>query len=153
LRALGQLRDPRSVEPICRMSSSENSEVRREAVQGLVAVSQAPPSDVARGLGGQALPAGPVTAQPAPRRALDPRRSRGAVTPGGGPRPANLEPQPAPSPVPSTPVAASAPTSSAQIPTPTGPALHYQNLPAGTRLLDRFVVLRRIGGGGFGAVY
>lgn len=34
-----------------------------------------------------------------------------------------------------------------------GEALNYQNLPIGTRLLDRFAVLRRIGGGGFGAVY
>jgi len=38
------------------------------------------------------------------------------------------------------------------MPAPT-PALNYQNLPIGTRLLERFVVQRRIGGGGFGAVY
>jgi serine/threonine-protein kinase len=31
--------------------------------------------------------------------------------------------------------------------------LDFQNLPIGTRLLDRYRVMRRIGGGGFGSVY
>jgi serine/threonine-protein kinase len=153
LRALGQLRDERSVEPICRISSSENAEVRREAVQALVALSEGTLSDVSRAMVRQALEAAGVTARPRSGRPLDVRRS-GAGSSAGASRPASLDSHPSPSPDPrSTPTPTSASTSSAQIPTPLGAALNYQNLPTGTRLLDRFVVLHRIGGGGFGAVY
>jgi serine/threonine-protein kinase len=148
LRALGQLRDERAVEPICRMASSESAEVRREAVLALVALSESTLSDVSRAMVRQALDAAGVASKPRSGRPLEVRRSRGTEPAGNVSRPVTPVPQPPPSSVP-TPT----PTPSSQMPAPAGPALNYQNLPIGTRLLDRFVVLRRIGGDGFGAVY
>src|SRR5262245_9078328 len=136
LRALGQLRDERSVEPICRMSSSESAEVRREAVQALVALSETTLSDVSRAMVRQALDAAGVVSKPRRGRPLEVRRSRGADVAGVA-RSATPAPQAPSSPTP-TPIPGPAPSPSTQMPAPAGPALNYQNLPIGTRLLDRF---------------
>jgi HEAT repeat protein len=146
LRALGQLRDERAVEPLCRMTMSESVEVRREALLALAAMSKGELSDTARALLRQTLDAAGVAHERTGMRPMEVRRSHGSTPVGGTP----VVPG-----APATPVSTSPPTtpSSASMPSPAGPPPNYQDLPIGTRLLDRFQVLRRIGGGGFGAVY
>jgi len=151
LRALGQLHDERAVEPLCRMASSESVEVRREALLALASLSKGVLSDISRALVRQTLDAAGVPMDRRGSRQMEVRRSPGKTPSGGTPRPDVPTPAPSSTPVPASGTHDASPTG--RNPAPVGPAPNYQELPIGTRLLDRFEVLRRIGGGGFGAVY
>ncbi len=146
LRALGQLKDPRAVDPVCRMVESESKEVRREALIALAALVKSELPEALRALAIETLEAAGVKIERTGLRPMEVRRRREEARPSrahpdmataehstgtGGDRPA----------APSTPSAGSA------------RPLNYSELSPGTRLLDRFSVVRRIGGGGFGAVY
>ncbi len=146
LRALGELRDPRAVEPICRMVASESTEVRREALHALTALARAELPEQERAQVLQALDAAGVPIERTALRPMEVRRRRPEASP--VPARAGADGRP-PSPVPGTEQPAGPVTPAA------GAArlLNFQDLPPGTRLLDRYSVVRRIGGGGFGAVY
>jgi serine/threonine-protein kinase len=149
LRALGELGDGRAVDPVCRMVSSESVEVRREALNALTELTRGELSDSQRQLAMQTLESAGVHFDRAGTRPLEVRRRRsepsttvartesgslaipaGAGAPGGGDKSA----------APNTPISTERP-------------LNYQELAPGTRLMERYSVVRRIGGGGFGAVY
>ena len=144
LRALGQLHDARAVDPICRMVSSENAEVRREALHALQDLARAEMGESQRALLLQTLESAGVHLERSSVRPLEVRRKRAgkAATPS--------EERAVPTPSGAAPPAAAAPPAT---PAPTERPLNYQDLSPGTRLMDRYSVVRRIGGGGFGAVY
>ena len=153
VRALGILGDPRAVEPLTRLVHSENTEIRREATNSLLAFSRKMLPPDARALVSQAL----TNALPQATRTtgipLEVRDPRSL-----GPeheRPANLgesrrfEP------------AASAPSSGEiardSSPSPAGKMtneeVNFLKLQRDTNLLGRYRVVRQIGKGGFGAIY
>jgi serine/threonine-protein kinase len=156
VRALSVLHDARVVEPLCRLTSSESAEVRREAIHGLLELSRKEFPDEVREQIYDALDAAGVKPQrttvrplevrarkpaPSPEAAREPAAAAAGgdgtgTTPSG---PSHGEPE----------AHAAARTPSAETPAP----LDFQKLPEGTRLIDRFRVVRRIGGGGFGSVY
>jgi len=156
LRALGQLNDARAVDAVCRMVSSESAEVRREALHALQNLGRANLPDAQRNLLLQTLESAGVQLERTGMRPLEVRRRRGEMvgaapgaaadrppqTPTSSERPGPLGPPSAPS----TPTTPSTPISTER-------PLNYQDLSPGTRLMDRYSVVRRIGGGGFGAVY
>jgi len=150
LRALGKLRDEQAVDPVCRMVSSENAEVRREALLALAAFAEGSLTDGARARVRETLEAAGV---PLERKGLRPMEVRGtrAQTPRtlswGNAPPSSSSDAPSPSGIANAP--RSTPVST-QVP---APPLNFQDLAPGTRLIERFAVIRRIGGGGFGAVY
>ena len=137
IRALGQIGDARAVEPLCRLASSEQQEVRREAVTalGLLLRRDLPASE--RRLASEALQRSGAPAEfgarPLEVRGAGPETVRQDVshrrTP---PRVDGIEhasPTPAPRPI------------------------NFQKLDPGTLLVGRYRVLQRVGGGGFGTVY
>jgi serine/threonine-protein kinase len=157
IKALATLPDVRSVEPLCRLTASESTEVRREAIHALVQLSRAGLPEDSRSQIASTLEALGVRPSRGSSRPMEmrPRRvetpSEGVSAPGArapAAAPTGEERRgdaPLPPPVPiATPAAASASGT---------PGLDYQKLVPGTRLLDRYSVIRRIGGGGFGSVY
>ncbi|MFI5371208.1 MAG: HEAT repeat domain-containing protein [Candidatus Eisenbacteria bacterium] len=147
LRALGQLQDARAVETVCRMVSSESPEVRREALLALTSLVRAEMSDELRELATDTLDAAGVVVERKGLRPMEVRRRRGESPHLSAP--AEMDPRS------NRPPAAAGGTGSPATPTPQPepkPA-NFPDLQPGTRLLDRFSVVRRIGGGGFGAVY
>jgi len=150
LRALGQLQDARAVESVCRLVSSESPEVKREALLALTALMRADMPDDLRELAADTLDAAGVVVERKGLRPMEVRRRRGEA---GHLSPADMDPR---SGRPSTPTPAGAPPATPNTPaTPATPArqLNFPDLQPGTRLVDRFEVVRKIGGGGFGAVY
>ncbi len=149
VKALGQLGAPEAVEPICRLAASESTEVRREALHALVALAKVELPDEDRQQLLQTLESAGVPIERTHVRPMEVRRKKVSEF---GPEADRAEAS-RPSPVPGdahAPVPAGAPATPSQ---GTAKPLDYQNLQPGTRLLDRFRVMRRIGGGGFGAVY
>jgi len=151
LRALGQLNDPRAVDSVCRMVSSENAEVRREALHALQNLARAELPDSQRNLLLTTLESAGVQLERGGVRPLEVRRRR-AQTGGGVVNSDGDRPRETPSGGMERPAAAS-PAPPPSSPVPTERPLNYQDLSPGTRLMDRYSVVRRIGGGGFGAVY
>ncbi len=150
IRALAAMPDARAIEPIARHATSEIDDVRREALVALRALAKAElPADTQarvfealRAVGGAgqdhrgAAPAG-SGAGPEAGRANEPQASRPSA-PAPTPSPADAAPSPAP----------------AAFGRDARELRHdYQRLEPETVLADRFRVIRRIGGGGFGTVY
>ncbi|HZL86029.1 MAG TPA: HEAT repeat domain-containing protein [Candidatus Krumholzibacteria bacterium] len=133
-RALGSIGDPRAVEPLSQLVHSDRADVRREAVAALRALAaKVEPSHSAAAKIAAAMPA--PKSEHVPFRVEAGRGGRVAEgTPRGVPLP-GLSPTAAPSP-----------------PRVAAP-LQFGDLPAGTRLLERYHVQRRVGTGGFGTVY
>jgi eukaryotic-like serine/threonine-protein kinase len=148
LRALGQLKDARAVDTVCRMVTSESPEVRREALLAVTALARAEMPESSRALILETLEAAGVPLERAGLRPMEVRRRRepdAARTGMDSGRTGGDVPGTPASPVP--PGAPPTPTTGGARP------LNFRDLSPGTRLLDRFAVVRRIGGGGFGAVY
>ncbi len=151
VRALGAIGSPTVVEPLCQLADSEDIDVRREALQALVALQARELPDVARMIVLAALERAGVRAPRQNSRApLDVRRGRSASAerPNGNPSLLGT-----PSGMPSAPGTPSHAASPASEPAREGPALNFQKLAVGTELIGRFRVLQRVGGGGFGTVY
>lgn len=146
LRALGALGDERAVDLVCQMTRSESSEVRREALNALCALSKANLPESARATVAEALQASGAALDRDGSRPLEVRRRR--ADPDQDPGRSDIDTR-------------SGPTSAVDAPPSETPVTmsgsnrptDFQNLPPGIRLLDRYRVLRKIGGGGFGAVY
>lgn len=168
VRALKDIGDPRAVEPLCRLAGSANEEVRREALEALTAFSRrnldpATRAEImaalestgcrvegavrapmpVRGRHGVADPefgraeVAAMATGPSGRRDTPARRGGGDASPvpGSGGAPGDGEPAPRP--------AEAAPRNQ----------VNLRELTPGDRLADRYKVIRRIGGGGFGTVY
>ncbi len=140
-RALGSIGDPRAVESLSHLVHSDRADVRREAVAALRALSASAETNHS------AAPALLIAASmPAPKSDLVPFR----VEAGRGGRLAENSPRAVPLPgLTVAPAALPPPAPRMSAPAP----LHFGDLPAGTRLLERYHVQRRIGTGGFGTVY
>ena len=141
-KALVAIGDARAVEPLCRIAGSENPDVRREALHALTQFAKLElASDLRETLVSTLEAAGVVTE----RTRMRPMEVRG----GYGPEAGRIAEAPA---TPQTPTGHDSATTS-----PSGlhraPQHNYQKLEPGTVLIDRFRVLERIGGGGFGTVY
>jgi eukaryotic-like serine/threonine-protein kinase len=141
LRALGALGDARAVDAVYRMTQSESAEVRREAVIALTSLSRIELPEMERRMVMEALEASGAARDRDKLRPLEVRKRRS--DPDQDPGRSDIESRPSPtgmeSPVSPVPAAA--------------PVRDFQNLPPGVRLLDRYRVMRKIGGGGFGTVY
>ena len=144
LKALAAMPDERAVDPLCQLATSENTDVRREALLALRAFATSGLPEPARdrvvsALRGAGADLAATVESSAPT-------SRGPASPESG------RAQP-PTPRPSREGAAGTPTPAAS----RGPAprqlIDFQHLEPETLLADRFRVIRRIGGGGFGTVY
>jgi serine/threonine-protein kinase len=162
IRALGAIGDERGVDTICRLSSSDNSEIRTAAIEALGALAKRDISSEARTQIGSTLEALGATpgragfARAEGRAFQGPevgRKSSDTPRPGGSPTPSRSSDSPAPTPSGAFSTPGSTP-SGASLPVPgAAPALNYQRLDPGVVLGDRWRVVRRIGGGGFGTVY
>ncbi len=146
LRALGALGDPRAVDPVYRMTQSESAEVRREAIHALTALAKVEMPEMERRLVQEALDATGAARDRDGLRPLEVRKRRS--DPDQDPGRSDIEGRPSP-----TPQDRSASPVPSASPIPSAPVRDYQNLPPGVRLLDRYRVVRKIGGGGFGTVY
>jgi HEAT repeat protein len=158
IRALGKIGDERAIDPICRLASSDNPDVRTAAIEALTGFAARELSADARAAVGEALESLGVT----PGRGGFAR----AESRGQGPEVGRKAPD---SPRPSSPVPGRAGESPAHTgsdsgttsPVPVGASasgsysagLNYKNLEPGVLLGERWRVVRRIGGGGFGTVY
>ncbi len=148
IKALAAMPDERAIDAIARMASSDADDVRREALVALrtfakaelPADAQAHVFEVLRTLNAAGA-RGDAHAPGAPLAGSSPEAGRAAERP--------VRPAPAPAPQPA-PAADPAPTPAAFA---RDSRLDYQRLEPETLLADRFRVLRRIGGGGFGTVY
>ncbi len=155
-RALSAFEDPRVVEPLCRLSGSENAEVRREAIDGLLEIVKYDFPEETRAQIESALDAAGVALQRAGSRPLEGRARRLGSS---GLDPADPDRRPSSLTNWTGSAAVTAPnergTADPVSPSPGAapPARDFQNLPSGALLLDRYRVIRRIGGGGFGSVY
>jgi eukaryotic-like serine/threonine-protein kinase len=153
VRALGILGDVRAIEPLTRLVHSENTEIRREATNSLLAFSRRVLPPEARTLVSQVLTsvmpqASRTTGIPLEvrdQRGLGPEQER-STTSSDYRRP--------------EPPAPPAPVSSESTMSPTGksggkPAeeVNFLKLERDTQLLGRYRVVRQIGKGGFGAIY
>jgi len=141
IKALSQIADVRAVEPLCRLVQSDSAEARREALHALTKFVQVElPAESRTRLMETLQEAGVATNQisPLPMEVrggtYGPETGRGD----GGQR--------------RTPARGVDGVEQAQPATPDR-LLNYQKLDPGTVLIDRFRVLQRIGGGGFGTVY
>lgn len=170
VRALREIGDLRALETFIRLTHAENAELRREAAEALQALSRVTTDPEGKSLVMAALDAAglairqegrPMEIRPAGREAVDLEFGRGGEV---------RRPQghaPAGEPAPPARTEAGAGTGPA---TPTGggprtevfgpgeaarPAarLNYHDLAPDTLLLDRYRVIRKVGGGGFGTVY
>jgi len=136
VRALGAIADPRAIEPLCRLTTSENQEIRREAVHTLTQFARLELADDQRAQVMATLEAAGANVG----RSAPPLAGRSNSGPEAA-RPASR----------STPSGHGAEASAAAKPAPA--MLNFQMLEPGTVLIDRFRVVERIGGGGFGTVY
>lgn len=138
IKALTQLQDVRAVEPICRLAQSDTLEIRREALLALTKFTRAEMPEETKhellqtlenaGVSGDRGGAMPMEI----RNRYGPESGRGAGAKRGTPT-GGIE-------------GVSHVTSPSR-------ALNFQRLQPGSTLIDRFRVLQRIGGGGFGTVY
>ncbi len=139
VKALAQIQDARAVEPICRLARSESAEVRREAIHALTKfVRLEMPEDTKHDLMKTLEDAGVATE----RTSGLPMEVRSRYGPESGRTDTNHK--------------RSTPTDGVQgVRQDSAPvrALNFQKLEPGCMLIDRFRVLQRIGGGGFGTVY
>ena len=172
VRALGAIGDARAVPGLCRLVESEREDVRRDAAEALKSLLRTPLESSARSAVQAALgrlhdPSVSSSGTPLPvRRSATPspwRLPRAEDLPSAdGQRPA---PRPVSRPMDVLPLmpasrvsSAPAAASGAAAPKPAGggePTLiaDVNQLKPGIVLLDRYRVLKRIGHGGFGAVY
>lgn len=144
VKALSTIGDPSAVEPLCRLAASESAEIRREAIHGLTAMAKKtlPPEVRTRLL--EALESAGVQADRVAPMPLEVRNQRGPESgrADGGTRPST------------PPGGVSGVQQTGHSPSGGAPrALNFQKLEPGTVLSDRYRVLQRIGGGGFGTVY
>ena len=153
-RALGGLGDPRAIDTLLRLVHSERADVRREAVAALRLLSPgtvvAPPVPTVTGAAPGSPGAEHVPFRVEAGRAGHPGTlSPDLTTPPPRVGAAAAAPERAPLPLPpATPARVRvAPTVAAPV------ALNFADLAAGTMLLDRYHVQRKIGTGGFGTVY
>jgi len=142
VKALGQIPDPRAVQPLCDLVDSPIADVRREVIDALRRYTTAQLPEAWRDRVVQALgrASSPIKDAPAPIE----------VRPGFGPEAGRHENAPR------TPPRGSAGAQQVSPVTPPSGAnrtLNFQRLEPGTMLIDRFCVKERIGGGGFGTVY
>ena len=144
VKALSAIGDPSVVEPLCRLAGSESAEIRREAIHGLTALAKKtlPPDTRAQLL--QALESAGVQADRIAPTPLEVRNHHGPET---GRVDTSHYPQTPPTGVPG--VQQGAHTAPGGAPR----QLNFQKLEPGTVLSERYRVLQRIGGGGFGTVY
>jgi serine/threonine-protein kinase len=142
IKALGAIGDARAVEPVCRLVSSQSAEVRREAVQALTTFNRLPdlPTDL-RQLLVETLESVGVQAD---RTKIRPLEVRGGYGPEAD-RPAETRKRPAEE--------SPTPSSEESKPAPRERVLNFQQLEPGIVLNERYRVVERIGGGGFGTVY
>jgi serine/threonine-protein kinase len=164
VRALGAIGDPRAAKPLAELVENEREEVRHEAIEALKALLAAGLPEAERtlvqGVLGRILrPSSTTPSTPLPvgtgrqrawtAESRQPVGGSGFIAPArpGGPRLDGSRPA-----VPAAPAAPSpAPAAS---PAPSAPRFaDYTNLPPETVLLDRYCVKRKIGRGGFGAIY
>ena len=137
IRALAKLGDVRAVEPICQLARSESSEIRREALHALTTMTKIEMPDSERTvlldtLHDAGMSAGRTNPMPMEvRGTYGPDTGRADAGSKRGAAPAGAE-------------------GAGQEPART---LNFQRLEPGTVLIERFRVLQRIGGGGFGTVY
>jgi len=145
VRALGAIGTHGVVEPLCRLVDSQDADTRREAIQALVQLMQRELPEEARHYIATVLDkAGIRTTRHSPAKPMDVRPTKHAHPPRG------VEDR-APK-----PVAAAAPRPPRPLPPASGEGaspLNFQKLAPGTDLANRFRVVQRIGGGGFGTVY
>lgn len=144
VKALSTIGDPSAVEPLCRLAASESAEIRREAIHGLTAMAKKtlPPEVRTRLL--EALESAGIQADRVAPMPLEVRNHRGPESgrADGGTRPST------------PPGGVSGVQQTGHSPSGGAPrALNFQKLEPGTVLSDRYRVLQRIGGGGFGTVY
>ncbi|MEO5989548.1 MAG: HEAT repeat domain-containing protein [Candidatus Eisenbacteria bacterium] len=139
IKALAQIQDARAVEPICRLARSESAEVRREAIHALTQFIQLDMPEESRHDLMETLEAAGVSTE---RTTALPMEVRSRYGPDSG-RVDTAHKR-------STP-----PEGAADVrqDAPAPRALNFQKLEPGSVLIDRFRVLQRIGGGGFGTVY
>lgn len=129
-RALSAIGDPRAVEPLTRLLEAEREDARREALEAL---KNFPQGDL------------PSREKALLHDSLAKARGQGPTTRSSTTR--------TPLPV-AVPVAVSAAPRPAPASEPAEPAIvNFSDLPVGTVLLRRFQIVRKIGQGGFGAVY
>jgi eukaryotic-like serine/threonine-protein kinase len=142
VRALTEIGDARAVEPICRLATSENNDVRRVAIESLTKFAKLElPSDVRDGLYAALESAGVSAGRGTPL----PFEGRSNMGPESGREdPDSTRAKPRPTESGGTP--ARGPDSPTHM-------YNFQRLEPGILLMDRWRVIRRIGGGGFGTVY
>ncbi len=139
VRALATVPDARAVDALCRLAEAEDDELRREVLVTL------------RAFAGADLP------ESWKDRVVQTLR-RAGVTPGGtsvssGARPAPASPEQGRAQASRQARESEAQTRGPAVPATYGGMLNFQRLEPDTVLVERFRVLRRIGGGGFGTVY
>jgi serine/threonine-protein kinase len=148
VRALTAIGDARAIDAISRLARSDDPEIRREVAGSLTQLARLEMPEATRAILTGALDS---------LRGRDPAARLAAERPRSGPergaeiqpirrpneRPSDLVPAIAPAPAPSPSKAAATPV----------PALNFHSLDPGVLLAERWRVIRRIGGGGFGTVY
>ncbi len=139
VKALAQIQDARAVEPICRLARSESTEVRREAIHALTQFMQTEMSEDLKNDLLKTLEEAGVTAD---RTSALPMEVRSRYGPESGRTDTGHKR--------STPPAGVEGVHQDAAP---ARALNFQKLEPGSTLINRFRVLQRIGGGGFGTVY
>ncbi len=149
-RALAEIGDPRAIAPLCLWAESDQEEIRYEACEALKSFLRRPISAEHRAEAQAALgrssattgaPRGdwtpsPIAALPRPAGRLD-----GGLPPAPAPMRRAVEPSPA-----------AAPIRSASGAVQLG-VVDVNQLASGSLLLDRYRIVRKIGRGGYGAVY
>ncbi len=162
-RALGELKRPEGIDPLCRIARTGDEDARREAAAALKAIDLRKLSPEQRDLVQAALKDAPVPAPGADgdqplrvnpaHRPLDLESLRTDAATG---RPVAAAGEDNGSGAPGSLNAgdgSGTPHSDAPATAPGPAALNYHKLVQGTTLLDRYTVLRRVGQGGFSAVY
>jgi len=130
VRALGAIGDAEAVDSLCRLATSEDAEIKREAISALTTMLRGKLPDDARARAQSALGDAVQTGRGglwrnAPRSGHGPEAGRGGEAVAGAPAPR----------------------------APSNPSFDTRKLATGTILGGRFRVMQRIGGGGFGTVY
>ena len=144
VKALSAIADPSVVEPLCRLAASESAEIRREAIHGLTALAKKDLPPDSRAMLLQALESAGVQADRVAPTPMEVRHHRGPET-------GRVDTSHRPS---TPPGGVSGVEHTGHTPANGAPRmLNFQKLEPGTVLSDRYRVLQRIGGGGFGTVY
>jgi serine/threonine-protein kinase len=141
IKALAAVPDERAVEPLCQLAASENLDIRREALVALRAYASAELSEASHSRIIDTLRTAGAGLEPGPAQPASHSSSAARATPS----PETGRPQPA--------VRPPASRESAAKSRPVQPLVDFQHLEPETVLAERFRVIRRIGGGGFGTVY